>query len=80
MTTVANFLPPREVPLGWREVRVSRQQFQDLALLAERQVSGLISEREYVRLAIEVCPRLKPDGIVNKLIVEDLPSGLEIFS
>ena len=60
-----NFMPIQQPPLAENEVRVTRLQFSQLALLAE---TGHASDQEM----LEICPELKRYQL-NRLVVEDTP-------
>jgi len=57
-------------PLKDREVRVSRSQFHEIALLSARLEGGLMTEREHADRCKEICPDLIDDGIPNRLVVK----------
>ncbi len=57
-----------EEPLGPDEVLVTHTQFQQLALLAERQSAGAITQGEAAAEMLKVCQDLTPYR-VNKLVV-----------
>jgi hypothetical protein len=64
------FVPWPALPEG--HVRVTPQQFQELARLGERQAAGAISHGEFVSASLAVCPDLRT-GRVNHLHVDPKP-------